>query len=62
MRWAFFWPMWILLICVCASTRMTVQCFFSAFSSSSMVFWPSEYFFAYFVKLFFLDLFLHNSP
>jgi hypothetical protein len=40
---------------------MTVQCFFSAFSSSSMVFWPSEYFLAYFVKLFFLALFLHIS-
>ena len=52
-RCAFFWPILILLICVCARTRMTVQCFFIAFRDSSMLFWPSPYFFAYFVKDFF---------
>ena len=53
MRCAFFWPILILLICVCARTRMTVQCFFIAFKDSSMLFWPSPHFFAYFVKDFF---------
>ena len=53
MRCAFFWPILILLICVCARTRMTVQCFFIAFRDSSMLFCPSPHFFAYFVKDFF---------
>jgi len=39
---------------------MTEQFFFSWFSSSSMVFLPSEYFFAYLWKAFFLALNLHH--
>ena len=50
--WAFFWPqLEIFLICVCVSTRMTVQCFFSSSSSASMVFLPSAYFFAYLLDI-----------
>lgn len=40
---------------------MTEQFFFSWFSSSSMVFLPSEYFFAYLWKAFFLALNLHHE-
>lgn len=44
--------------CVCASTRMVVQCFFICASSASMAFLPSAYLATYLVNAFFLALYL----
>ena len=59
--WAFFWPKPMVRIWVWASTRMTVQCFFSCSSSASMLFLPSVYFLAYLLNAFFLLLYLHSA-
>ena len=56
--WAFFCLRPTLDICVCASTRITLQCFFRSSSSEVTPWSPLVYFFTYLVKAFFLDLYL----
>ena len=56
--WAFFCLRPILDCCVWASTRITVQCFFSSSKSVVMPWSPLLYFLTYLLNAFFLDLYL----